>query len=118
VVDDDISGTVDSNANQPAQRLRQVLERVLHEGNVLALREHAINTIEIGLAYGVSALFICEGHLMNELNNARHVVVDPHQTTGFKNCGLQLLEEAGASHLIEFHAEESQILSFRDFVDF
>jgi predicted O-methyltransferase YrrM len=118
------------------QRLRQVLERLLHEGSVVAqmdstthqvfpvgitraegealrewvIREHAMCTIEIGLAYGISALFICEGLLMNELNTVRHVVVDPYQSTGFKNCGLQLLEEAGAADLIEYHAEESQTL--------
>jgi predicted O-methyltransferase YrrM len=82
------------------------------EGEALrawVIREHAVCTIEIGLAYGISALFICEG-LLNELNNARHVVVDPYPSTGFKNCGLQLLEEAGAADLIEYHAAESQIL--------
>jgi hypothetical protein len=36
--------------------------------------------------------------------------VDPYQSTGFKDCGLQLLEEAGVADLVEYHAEESQIL--------
>jgi predicted O-methyltransferase YrrM len=115
--------------------MSQVIERLLREGNVVAqmdgtthqvfpvgitraegealrawvVREHAMCTIEIGLAYGISALFICEGLLMNAHNNVRHVVVDPYQT-GFKNCGLQSLEAGGAADLIEFHAEESQIL--------
>jgi predicted O-methyltransferase YrrM len=118
------------------QQLREVIERLLREGNVVAqtdgtthqvfpvgitsaegealrswvIREHAMCTIEIGLAYGISALFICEGLLVNEYNHARHVVVDPFQSTGFKNCGLQSLEAAGVADLIEFHAEESQIL--------
>ncbi len=136
MIDDDVSGTVDADGNLSPQRLRQVIERLLREGNVVAqmdgtthqvfpvgitraegealrawvIREHAMCTIEIGLAYGISAMFICEGLLMNELNEVRHVVVDPYQSTGFKNCGLQLLEEAGVADLIEYHAEESQIL--------
>jgi predicted O-methyltransferase YrrM len=47
---------------------------------------------------------------MNGLNDARHVVVDPYQSTAFKNCGLQSLEEAEVANLVEHHAEESQIL--------
>jgi len=73
-------------------------------------KESVARTIEIGLAYGVSALFICEGLLMNRLPDVQHVVVDPYQSTGFKDCGLQLLEEAGVADLVEYHAEESQIL--------
>jgi predicted O-methyltransferase YrrM len=82
------------------------------EGNVLRdwiIREEVANTIEIGLAYGISALYICEGLLLNAHEKVRHVAVDPYQS-GFKNCGLQLLKEAGVVDLIEFHAEESQIL--------
>jgi len=82
------------------------------EGKVLRdwiIKEQAVNTIEIGLAYGISSLYICEGLLMNAHERVRHVAVDPYQT-GFRNCGLQLLKEAGVSALLEFHAEESQIL--------
>jgi predicted O-methyltransferase YrrM len=135
LVGDDMSGIVDTGGNLSPQRLRQVTERLLSEGNVVAqdgtthqvspvgitraegealrawvIREQAMCTIEIGLAYGISALFICEALLTNGLNQVRHVVVDPYQSTGFKNCGLQSLQEAGAADLIEFHAEESQIL--------
>jgi predicted O-methyltransferase YrrM len=74
------------------------------------VKESAARTIEIGLAYGVSALFVCEGLLINGHPNAQHVVIDPFQSTGFKDCGLQLLEDAGVSHLIDYHEEESQIL--------
>jgi predicted O-methyltransferase YrrM len=82
------------------------------EGEVLqrwVTREGARRAIEIGLGYGISALFICEGLLRNADPNPRHVVVDPHQATRFANCGLQLLEEAGLAQLVEYHADESQI---------
>jgi predicted O-methyltransferase YrrM len=72
-------------------------------------REGATQTIEIGLGYGISALFVCEGLLENGNAAARHVVVDPHQATRFGGCGLQVLEEAGVAPLVEYHAEESQI---------
>jgi predicted O-methyltransferase YrrM len=72
-------------------------------------REGATQTIEIGLGYGISALFVCEGLLENGDAAARHVVVDPHQATRFGGCGLQVLEEAGVAPLVEYHAEESQI---------
>lgn len=82
------------------------------EGEALrawVIKEKAVYTIEVGLAYGISALFICEGLLTNGNQNIRHVALDPYQATSFKNLGLQFLEEAGVAHLIEYHAEESQI---------
>lgn len=128
---EDISAT----GGDALQRVRSVIDRITRDGKVIArsdnsvndispvainaaegealrnwiIKEKAVHTIEIGLAWGVSALYICEGLLINGDKNARHVVLDPHQATGFKNCGLQVLEEAGVSNLIEYHAEESQI---------
>ena len=72
-------------------------------------RENATRTIEIGLGYGISALYICEGLLLNGDKAARHVVLDPFQSGRFGDCGLQVLEEAGVRELVEHHAEESQI---------
>jgi predicted O-methyltransferase YrrM len=73
-------------------------------------REQAAKTIEVGLGYGVSALYICEGLLLAGDPAARHVVIDPFQGGRFANCGLQLLEEAGVAPLVEHHAELSQIV--------
>src|SRR5438445_4923152 len=114
--------------------LREVIERLVRDGTAVArsdgsvhqifpvgigilegealrdwiVREGATRTIEVGLGYGISALFACEGLLANS-ENARHVVVDPCQRTRFADCGLQFLDEAGVSELVEFHGEESQI---------
>jgi predicted O-methyltransferase YrrM len=68
-----------------------------------------METIEIGLGYGVSALYICEGLLRNGDAAARHLALDPYQAVRFGNCGLQVLEDAGVASLVEHHAEESQI---------
>lgn len=104
-------------------QIRRVIEHLVREGRVFPIavsaaegeelrewvvREGATRTIEIGLGYGISALFVCEGLLANDDAAARHVAVDPYQATRFANCGLQVLDEAGLTELVEFHAEESQ----------
>jgi predicted O-methyltransferase YrrM len=117
------------------RRVRGVIERLVRDGTAVAradgtlhnvfpvavfaaegealrewvLREGATRTIEIGLGYGISALYICEGLLGNAEPTARHVALDPNQATRFANCGLQFLEEAGIAQMVEHHAEESQI---------
>jgi predicted O-methyltransferase YrrM len=73
-------------------------------------REGATNGIEIGLAYGISALFICEGLLANGAAKAHHVVIDPNQKTRFANCGLQFLADAGVGELVEYHPNASEII--------
>ena len=74
------------------------------------VRESAGRTIEIGLGYGMSALFICEGLIAVGHAAPTHVVIDPHQATRFANLGLQFLGEAGVADLVEHHPEESQIV--------
>ena len=74
------------------------------------ISEGATHTIEIGLGYGISALSICEGLCTNGDPNVRHVVIDPNQATRFSNCGLQFLEEAGLAQVVDYYAEESQIV--------
>ena len=118
------------------QQVRAVIERVVRDGTAVAradgsvhtlfpvaataaegaalrdrvIGERATQTIEIGLGYGVSALFVCEGLLTSgEQPAPRHVVIDPHQATRFAGLGLQFLDEAGLTDLIEYHAEESQV---------
>jgi len=116
------------------QSILLVLDRLIREGKVVArldssvhqifpvsiepaegealrswiAREKAVRTIEIGLAYGISTLFIGQGLLSSGGRNARHIAIDPYQSN-FKNCGLQLLEEAGIADIVEHYPEESQI---------
>lgn len=124
-----------SERSAAVRHVRHVIERLVHEGTAVArsdgsvhslfptavnakegeaLRkwvshEAANSTIEIGLGYGISALFICEGLLASENMPVTHVVIDPYQKTRFSDCGLQALEEAGLGWVVEYHAEESQI---------
>jgi predicted O-methyltransferase YrrM len=73
------------------------------------LTENATYTIEIGLAFGFSALYVCEGLLLNGNPDPRHITLDPWQSSGYANRGLEILEEAGVRSLVEFHGEESQL---------
>jgi predicted O-methyltransferase YrrM len=83
------------------------------EGEALAGRvrdEGASRTIEIGLGYAISTLYICEALLENAEVDGGHFAIDPHQWTRFANCGLQVLEDAGVSALVEVQEEESQLV--------
>lgn len=58
-------------------------------------RESATRTIEIGVGYGIAALFVCEGLLANRDTAVRHVALDPYQEPRFASSALQFLDEAG-----------------------
>jgi hypothetical protein len=72
--------------------------------------ERARRTVEIGLGYAVSTLFICEGLLLVGTAPFRHVAIDPYQHSRFGDTGLQLLEDAGVRDLVEHHSDRSEIL--------
>lgn len=68
-------------------------------------------TLEVGMAWGMSTLFMLEA--LTEIGAARpgcHVVIDPFQPTRFHNAALQAVRDVGASDLIEFYPEPSQIV--------
>jgi predicted O-methyltransferase YrrM len=60
-------------------------------------------SLEVGLAFGVSALAICDALPGNP--GTRHIVIDPHQhhPEMWRGAGLHNLERAGFGDLIEFH---------------
>jgi len=67
--------------------------------------------LEVGLAHGISALFICEALQM--VSATRHIIIDPYQITehpragSFKGVGLNNLKRAGYEYLIDFHGMPS-----------
>ena len=73
-------------------------------------REDAAHTIEVGLGYGISSLYICQALLANSNVEPLHVAIDPNQSTRFADCGIQFLDDAGVLNLVEHHAEESQVV--------
>jgi predicted O-methyltransferase YrrM len=132
----------DPGAGPVLDRLRSVRERLIASGQVtaeadgrsrelfpvaigpnegLALREwvrreRAVRTLECGLGFAISTLFIVEALLENGAVG-RHVATDPYQfmplpthATTYAGVGLQILEEAGVRDLVEFFPEESQVV--------
>lgn len=122
--------------DDPALTLATVTERVVATGSVVSLRsghkhdifpvaipavegaalrdlvatEGARQTIEVGLGYGISGLFIVAGLLAGGDREVRHTVIDPHQSTRFDDVGIQLLEEAGVIEIVELHAAPSELV--------
>jgi predicted O-methyltransferase YrrM len=72
-------------------------------------REGAQRTLETGLGYAVSTLFICEGLLANGVGG-RHVAIDPRLPGSHVDAGLDTLEQAGVRELVEFYAEGSEVV--------
>lgn len=74
----------------------------------LLLAERAGTVVEIGLAYGSSALAIAEALLRGGADHPRHVVIDPLQESAYADVGRGLLESAGLDGIVEFVTEPSQ----------
>lgn len=63
-------------------------------------------TLEVGLAYGISALFICQAIKKNP--GTRHIIIDPSQNTDWGGLGLYSLKRAGCQEIIDFYEKPSQ----------
>lgn len=64
-----------------------------------------LKTIEIGCAFGLSSLFVCEG--IYGRSGSVHTIIDPFQTSAWKRVGIQNLKDAGVENfkLIEKTSE-------------
>jgi predicted O-methyltransferase YrrM len=61
----------------------------------LLITEGAETVVEVGLAYGSSALAIGEALLTVRAPHAQHVVIDPFQESAWSNVGWESLRSAG-----------------------
>jgi predicted O-methyltransferase YrrM len=59
----------------------------------LIKKNNCKRTIEIGCAYGISSLYICDA--LSGSSSVRHTIVDPYQSTQWKNIGVENLKRAG-----------------------
>jgi predicted O-methyltransferase YrrM len=62
-------------------------------------------SLEIGLAYGIASLYICEA--LAKVQAERHIIIDPCQHQGWKGIGFLNLRRAGYEKMIEFHEAPS-----------
>jgi predicted O-methyltransferase YrrM len=58
-------------------------------------------SLEVGWAYGVSSLYICEA--LREVNAAKHIIIDPHQHSIWEGIGLSNLSRAGYLDIVDFN---------------
>ncbi|MFI5960167.1 class I SAM-dependent methyltransferase [Cryptosporangium sp. NPDC051539] len=65
----------------------------------LLIAEQAETVVEIGLAYGSSALAIAEALLTTDPRQPRLLAVDPFQQQAFNDVGWDLLRSAGADSI-------------------
>ena len=65
--------------------------------------------IEVGLAYGSSALAIGEAVCSTDGTNVSHIVIDPFQATAYDNVGWDALNDAGLAPQTTLLAEASSI---------
>jgi predicted O-methyltransferase YrrM len=66
--------------------MAQILHTAITERNVL-------RSIEIGCAYGVSSMYICDA--LAQRPGAVHVIIDPAQSSRFQRIGVGNLERCG-----------------------
>ena len=75
----------------------------------LVMAENAHTVIEIGLAYGGSALAIAEALVSNGSGQLRHLIIDAYQNR-FYGSGWSAIVEAGITDLCLLFEERSQIV--------
>lgn len=75
----------------------------------LVLAERARTVIEIGLAYGGSALAIAEALVAHGSGQGRHLIIDAYQNR-FYDSGWSAIVEAGITGLCLLFEERSQIV--------
>jgi predicted O-methyltransferase YrrM len=73
----------------------------------LAVAEGATRTIEVGLALGMSALWLAQAIVSVDSERARHVAIDPFQEESWGGAGHATLAAAGVDGLVEVIEEES-----------
>jgi len=61
-------------------------------------------SLEIGCAYGVSTLYICES-LSRVSSGTRHIVIDPFQSSQWRGIGRKNVEDAGFGALVDFRED-------------
>jgi hypothetical protein len=82
----------------------------LHALRALLLDLKPVNTLEVGLSFGGSALTIAASHRdLGHTAARQHVAIDPFQRTVWDSTGLLGLERAGLHDYVEFREQPSAI---------
>jgi predicted O-methyltransferase YrrM len=57
-------------------------------------------TLEVGLAMGASAVWICQAHADVGVTGSSHIALDPNQTAQYRDIGAYLVERAGLARFM------------------
>jgi predicted O-methyltransferase YrrM len=101
------TGTVRSKTGEQLDNVTGITPA---EGELLArlVREQKPRvSLEVGLAYGTSALYLCDA--LAEVGTRRHYIVDPNQSTEWKGIGIENLRRAGHGDLVELREKPSLV---------
>lgn len=82
-------------------------EGLLLQKIVRGMRPPVEVSLEVGLAYGISAMYICEA--LREVGAAQHIVVDPFQDQEWKGVGLHNLSLSGYADMVRFEQVPSAV---------
>lgn len=80
--------------------LANTLYRVIRENNL----QH---TLEIGMAYGLSSLAICQA--LRDNGHGRHTAIDPCQSTEWKSIGILNLRKANLADQVELYEQPAHL---------
>jgi predicted O-methyltransferase YrrM len=75
----------------------------------LLIAEDVETVVEVGLAYGSSALAIGEALVAGDARRPLHVIIDPLQATEWSDVGWRLLESAGLERIARLVREPSSM---------
>jgi predicted O-methyltransferase YrrM len=75
----------------------------------LLIAEGVETVVEVGLAYGRSALAIGEALVVVGARRPRHVIIDPFQATEWSNVGWRLLRSAGLEPIARLMLQPSSL---------
>jgi predicted O-methyltransferase YrrM len=71
-------------------------------------RVEPTTTLEVGMAYGVSTLYICDA-LTKLSKAARHIAIDPYQSEHYHDVGKFNVREAGFDQTVQVIEQESEL---------
>ena len=80
-------------------------EGALLQRTIAAVRP--TTTLEVGMAYGISTMFICEA-LADLPHAASHIAIDPNQSTKWHGIGVRNVQTAGYGDKLRFFEERSE----------
>lgn len=99
ILDDGVTKTLDGEIQKVKGQISieegKLIQRCIREAD-------AEVSVEVGLAFGTSALFICEA--LKKSPGTKHYIIDPYQMykESYGGIGLNNLKKSGFSDIIEF----------------